>query len=131
MFVGEPAALGFSEPFGLVSVASLEEALQRLDHEEIPVVSCDCDVSQDWEYVVRRLAQTSSRPCVVLLGRRPATALGGSGRGGRVRRGAQAAATRSAGSHDPIGYRVLALPARARSGLSRVACYEMTPLRTA
>lgn len=67
ILVGAPTALGFSEPSGLARAASLEEALLRLDHEEIPVVLLDSEASGDWRCAVRRLAHTSCRPSVVLL----------------------------------------------------------------
>jgi DNA-binding NarL/FixJ family response regulator len=67
LFVGEPAALGVTEPAGLVKTERLEEALARLDHEEIPVVLCDEDVAADWKSAVRLLARAACRPSVVVL----------------------------------------------------------------
>jgi DNA-binding NtrC family response regulator len=67
LFVGEPAALGLAEPAGLAKATHLEEALARLDQEEIPVVLCDEEVSADWKSAVHRLAGASCRPSVVVL----------------------------------------------------------------
>jgi DNA-binding NarL/FixJ family response regulator len=67
LFVGDRAALGLTEPAGLVKTSDVEEELMRLNHEEIPVVLCDQDVSRDWKTAVRQLASSRCRPSVVVL----------------------------------------------------------------
>jgi CheY-like chemotaxis protein len=67
LFVGDRAALGLTEPADLVKASNVQEALVRLNHEEIPVVLCDQDVSKDWKTTVRQLASSRSRPSVVVL----------------------------------------------------------------
>jgi DNA-binding NarL/FixJ family response regulator len=67
LLVGEPAALGAAQPEGLEIAGTLEEALSRLDREDIPVVLCDREGPNDWTSAVRRLARTACRPSVILL----------------------------------------------------------------
>jgi DNA-binding response OmpR family regulator len=67
LLVGKPAALGVARPEGLAIAGTLEEALGRLNGEDIPVVLCDCDGPNDWASAVRRLAHTACRPSVILL----------------------------------------------------------------
>jgi DNA-binding NtrC family response regulator len=67
LFIGEPAALGLTEPEGLVKATNLEEALMRLNREEIPVVLCDQDISRAWKTTVHELASSRCHPSVVVL----------------------------------------------------------------
>jgi DNA-binding NarL/FixJ family response regulator len=67
LFLGKPAALGLTQPTGLVKVANLDEAVFRLSREQIPVVVCDREGPEDWRTMVRQLADTPCRPSVILL----------------------------------------------------------------